>query len=53
MAIRYKKFESTDYVIKVKKGSIADCGPGLSFFYNTMTTSMMVIPMTAFDTSFA
>lgn len=53
MAIRYKKFESTDYVIKVKKGSIADCGPGLSFFYNTMTTSMMVIPTTAFDTSFA
>lgn len=53
MAIRYKKFESTDYVIKVKKGSIVDCGPGLSFFYNTMTTSMMVIPTTAFDTSFA
>lgn len=53
MAIRYKKFESTDYVIKVKKGSILDRGPGLSFFYNTMTTSMMVIPMTAFDTSFA
>lgn len=53
MAIRYKKFESTDYVIKVKKGSILDRGPGLSFFYNTMTTSMMVIPTTAFDTSFA
>lgn len=53
MAIRYKKFESTDYVIKVKKGSIVDRGPGLSFFYNTMTTSMMVIPTTAFDTSFA
>ena len=53
MAIRYRKFESTDYVIKVKKGSIIDCGPGLSFFYNTMTTSMMVIPTTAFDTSFA
>lgn len=53
MAIKYKKFESTDYVIKVKKGIIVDRGPGLSFFYNTMTTSMMVIPTTAFDTSFA
>lgn len=53
MAIKYRKFESTDYVIKVKKGKVIDRGPGLSFFYNTMTTSMIVIPMTAFDTSFA
>lgn len=53
MAIKYKKFESTDYVIRVKKGTVVDRGPGLSFFYNTMTTSMMVIPMTAFDASFA
>ncbi len=27
-------------------------GLGLSGFYNTMTTSMLVIPATAFDTSF-
>ena len=53
MAIRYGKFESTEYVIKVRKGHIVDRGPGLSFFYNTMTTGMMVIPMTAFDASFA
>ena len=53
MAIKYRKFESTDYVIKVKKGKVIDRGPGLSFFYNTMTTGMIVIPMTAFDTSFA
>lgn len=53
MAITYKKFEPTEYVMKVKKGKVVQKGLGLSFFYNTMTTSMMVIPATAFDTSFA
>lgn len=52
MSIRYKKFEPTEYVMKVKKGKIVQRGLGLSFFYNTMTTSMMVIPATAFDASF-
>lgn len=52
MAIRYRKFEPTDYVMKVKKGKIVEQGPGLSFFYNTMNTSMMVLPMTAFDMGF-
>lgn len=53
MAIRYKKFEPTDYVMKVKRGKVVEQGVGLSFFYNTMTTSMMVLPATAFDGSFA
>lgn len=53
MAITYKKFEPTEYVMKVKKGKVVQRGLGLSFFYNTMNTSMMVIPATAFDTSFA
>lgn len=53
MAIRYKKFEPTDYVMKVKRGKVVEQGVGLSFFYNTMTTSMMVLPATAFDSSFA
>lgn len=52
MAIKYKKFEPTEYVMKIKKGRIIQEGLGLSFFYNTMTTSMMVLPTTAFDTSF-
>lgn len=52
MGITYKKFEPTEYVMKVKRGKIVQKGPGLSFFYNTMTTSMMVIPATAFDASF-
>ena len=42
----------TEYVMKIKKGKIIQEGLGLSFFYNTMTTSMMVMPATAFDTSF-
>ena len=53
MSIKYKKFESTQYVMKMKKGQITRRGAGLSFFYNTMTTSMIVIPMIAFDDSFA
>lgn len=52
MGIAYKKFEPTEYVIKVRKGRVVQKGPGLSFFYNTMTTSMTVIPVTAFDTGF-
>lgn len=53
MGIKYKKFEPTEYVMKVKRGKIVQKGLGLSFFYNTMTTSMMVVPTTAFDASFA
>lgn len=53
MSIKYRKFDPTDYVMKVKKGRVVEQGLGLSFFYNTMNTSMMVIPATAFDSSFA
>lgn len=53
MGITYKKFEPTEYVMKVKKGKVVQKGLGLSFFYNTLNTSMMVIPATAFDASFA
>ncbi len=53
MAIKYRKFEPTEYVMKVRKGKVVGRGLGLSFFYNTMTTSMIVIPATAFDASFA
>lgn len=52
MAIRYKKFEPTEYVMKIRRGSVIQQGVGLSFFYNTMTTSLMVFPATAFDTGF-
>lgn len=52
MAIKYKKFEPTEYVMKIRKGNVVQQGLGLAFFYNTMTTSMMVLPATAFDTGF-
>ncbi|MDY5576648.1 MAG: SPFH domain-containing protein [Lachnospiraceae bacterium] len=52
MSIKFKKFEPTQYVMKVKRGKIAEQGLGLSFFYNTMSTSMMVLPATALDTAF-
>ena len=35
MGIRYKKFNPTEYVIKIKKGKIAEKGLGLSFFIMT------------------
>ena len=53
MGIAYKKFEPTEYVMKVKKGKVIQKGLGLSFFFNTMTESMTVVPTTAFDASFA
>lgn len=53
MGIKYRKFDPTEYVMKVKKGKVVQQGLGLSFFCNTTTESMMVVPTTAFDTSFA
>lgn len=53
MTIKYKKFEPTEYVMKVKRGKVVQEGLGLSFFYNTLTTSMIVLPATAFDAAFA
>lgn len=53
MSIKYRKFEPTEYVMKIKKGKIVQQGPGLSFFYHTLTTSMIVLPTTAFDSGFA
>lgn len=32
MAIKYKKFEPTEYVMKIKKGKVIQQGLGLSFF---------------------
>lgn len=52
MGIGYRKFEPNQYVIKVKSGKVKEKGLGLSFFYNTRTTSMMVVPTVAIDTGF-
>ncbi len=42
MGIQYRKFDPTEYVMKVKKGKVVQQGLGLSFFCNTMTESMKI-----------
>lgn len=53
MALRFKKFNSTEYVMTVKNGEVVKEGIGLSFFYNSMNTDILVIPTTVMDTVFA
>ena len=52
MAIRYKKFSPNQYIIKMKNGRVISQGFGLSFFYNTMTTALLVIPAAELDAPF-
>ena len=51
--INYKKFEPTEYVMKVRKGVTVAKGKGLAFIYNTRTTSLVVVPATSMEASFA
>lgn len=51
--INYKKFEPTEYVMKVRKGVTVAKGKGLAFLYNTKTTSLVVVPATSMEASFA
>ena len=53
MAIMYKKFQPTDYVMVVKNGIVNKEGLGLTVLYNSMRTGVMVIPATAHDGAFA
>ena len=53
MAIIYRKFEPTEYVMKVRKGVTVAKGKGLAFFCNTLTTSIIVVPTTAMEAGFA
>ncbi|MBQ4563650.1 MAG: hypothetical protein IJA58_04110 [Lachnospiraceae bacterium] len=53
MALKYRKFDPGEYVMKVKNGTTLKEGLGLSFFYNTMNTAILVIPSTAIDIGFA
>lgn len=53
MAIKHCKFQPNEYVLVMKNGKIVNQGLGLSFFHNTLSTSMSVIPVVSFDTSFA
>lgn len=50
--VKFIKFEPTEYVLKYKNGKIVEEGTGLSFFYYAPTTSLVMIPMGAFDVPF-
>lgn len=53
MGLRHRNFQSTQYVVVVRNGKVVKSGLGLGFFYNSLTTSIKVIPSTTFDTNYA
>lgn len=51
--IKHANFQAVEYVIVTGgNGQVRKKGYGLGFFYNDATTSIKVIPATAFDTSY-
>lgn len=53
MAFKFRKFQPAEYVMKIKNGKVLKEGQGLSFFYNTMNTTIQAVPTTAVDANFA
>ena len=53
MGLKHYKFQPNEYVLVMKKGKIINQGLGLSFFCNTLSTGMSVIPAVSYDASFA
>ncbi|WP_406034672.1 SPFH domain-containing protein [Treponema saccharophilum] len=51
--MRFEKFNPNEYVMVVKKGQVVKEGLGLSVLFNELSTSIMVVPSTAFDGEFA
>ena len=52
IGIKYFKADSTTYVLKSSNGKVRQQGKGLSFFYNTATTSIAAIPMSVQEAPF-
>ncbi|MBR1507912.1 MAG: hypothetical protein IJ619_07915 [Eubacterium sp.] len=52
MAIVYKKFQNSDYVILVKKGKVINEGKGLTVLCDDMRTNIEVVPAIAYDGAF-
>ncbi|MCR5428671.1 MAG: hypothetical protein K6F16_06735 [Lachnospiraceae bacterium] len=52
MAIRYRKFKPTEYVIKVKNGNVEAKGLGLALLYSSRRSSIIRIPTTAMEVGF-
>jgi hypothetical protein len=53
MAIKFRKFQPTDYVMAIRNGKIVKRGSGLTLFYNDFYTNILVAPTMAFDGAFA
>lgn len=53
MGFKHYKFQTNEYVLVMKKGKVIKQGVGLSFFCNTLSTGMSVVPTVSFDTFFA
>ena len=53
MALRFRKFQPTDYVMAIKNGKTVKKGSGLALLYNDFYTSILVAPTMAFDGAFA
>lgn len=50
---KHYKFQPNEYVLVMKNGKVIKQGVGLSFFCNTLSTGMSVVPTVSFDTFFA
>ena len=53
MGFKHYKFQPNEYVLVMKNGKVIKQGVGLSFFCNTLSTGMSVVPTVPFDTFFA
>ncbi len=53
MGIIFRKFDPNEYVMVVKKGEVVTEGKGIAVWYNSLTTNIISIPVTAFDGAFA
>jgi len=50
--VKFIKFMPSEYVLRYKKGKIIQEGAGISFFYYTPTTSVVVVPIASTDVPF-
>ena len=52
LGFRYIKVEPTDFVLQHKGGNVVREGAGISFFYYSPTSSLVLIPMSSVDVPF-
>lgn len=50
--INFIKFMPSEYVLRYKKGKLVQEGAGLSFFYYSPTTSVVIVPISSADVPF-